>query len=277
MKLLLLCLVVFASLTVTSAQTPAATPYPELPKGLMQADLFDNAGIHFKLDDYRGKYVLLNLWATWCGPCRVDMPALQKLYKKYRGNGLEIIGLDVGDGSGDPELWKDITAHVRKYRITYRVVRGDNAIIREFYNVTDKQVVPQTILIGPDGEPRGTFIGAGPRINVDRAETLASLVGDQRDGPKARLAITVTDRFGSIIPNALVSARSIAGETVSLKNKGDGRYELDLKQGIYRIQIVKRAFETFTIDRYQVGRNPMTLDVSLICATDCTEINSTHK
>lgn len=53
-------------------------------------------GTSVRLDDYRGKFVLLNFWATWCAPCRKEMPALDNLHKKLNGDGLEVIGIHVG-------------------------------------------------------------------------------------------------------------------------------------------------------------------------------------
>ena len=69
---------------------------PEAPDFALVA-LIGPDGKKVALKDYRGKLVLLNFWATWCGPCRAEMPAMQRLYAEFKGQGFEIVGVDVKD------------------------------------------------------------------------------------------------------------------------------------------------------------------------------------
>jgi thiol-disulfide isomerase/thioredoxin len=87
--------------------------------GIVEFDFVDFAGKKRKLSEFRGKYVLLDFWATWCKPCLVDIPKLKSLYEKYKSSGFEIIGMDsetIGDEAEapDPEFAKQAEARARQ-------------------------------------------------------------------------------------------------------------------------------------------------------------------
>src|SRR5262245_66166891 len=81
----------------TNAPAPAATvaPFalPDLPTEVAVAALKDAKGESFKLADFFGKVMVVNFWATWCGPCRLEIPELVKLHKEFHSRGVELIGL----------------------------------------------------------------------------------------------------------------------------------------------------------------------------------------
>jgi cytochrome c biogenesis protein CcmG, thiol:disulfide interchange protein DsbE len=83
-------------------------PAPELT-------LVDTQGVSRSLSDYRGQVVLVNLWATWCAPCKEEMPALQSFYKKHRDEGFVVIAINDGDPSAD------VLQFVREYQLTFPV------------------------------------------------------------------------------------------------------------------------------------------------------------
>ena len=83
-------------------------PAPELT-------LMDTQGISHSLVDYHGQVVLVNLWATWCPPCKEEMPALQSFYNKYRDQGFVVIAIN----DGDPTT--DVLQFVKDYRLTFPV------------------------------------------------------------------------------------------------------------------------------------------------------------
>jgi cytochrome c biogenesis protein CcmG/thiol:disulfide interchange protein DsbE len=105
---------------------PAPSPTPETPKkGTLAPDFTsaDMKGRHVELSSLKGKVVVLNFWATWCGPCKIEMPWLVDLQKKYGPQGLQIVGVAMDDASD-----KEILAFARKMRVNYLVLRGSEKI-----------------------------------------------------------------------------------------------------------------------------------------------------
>lgn len=101
-------------------------------------------GSQVSLSDYvgKGKYVLVDFWASWCGPCRGEMPNLAEVYKKYKGDRFEIVGVAVWDKRADTE--KALT----QLPITWPVIYDAQQIPTDIYGING---IPQIILFGPDG------------------------------------------------------------------------------------------------------------------------------
>lgn len=146
--------------------------FPPLASGLAQADFEMLDGTKFKVTDKKGKVLMLNIWGTWCGPCREEMPHLIEMQNKYSAQGLEIIGLNIGDGQGTPEPNELITGFAEKMKLNYTLARSANSSTVEFYKITKQQVVPQTLLIDKEGHLRGVFVGGGARVVSIMKETL---------------------------------------------------------------------------------------------------------
>lgn len=108
-------------------------------------------GHSLQLSDYRGKVVLLDFWATWCTPCREEIPHLVELQKKYRDQGLQIIGVSMDDS---PEPVREF---YRRFHMNYPVVMG-NAGIGELYGGV--LGLPIAFVIGRDGHISAKHIGA---------------------------------------------------------------------------------------------------------------------
>ncbi|MBI4474655.1 MAG: TlpA family protein disulfide reductase [Acidobacteria bacterium] len=107
-------------------------------------------GTEFKSSQLKGNVVLLDLWATWCEPCIAELPALNRLFEKYSGRGLKVIGVAVESG------WAtDIKPHVAKHRIKYPVLVGDEKIVEKYQLIG----FPTTYLIGRDGRIVKKYIG----------------------------------------------------------------------------------------------------------------------
>lgn len=94
-----------------------------------------------QLSDYSNKLVLLNFWASWCFPCRYEMPMFQKLYDEFKDRGLEVVAVAVYDEFGDAKAFQD------KYQFSFAVVFDH---LGEAKTAFDVEVVPQTFLIGRD-------------------------------------------------------------------------------------------------------------------------------
>lgn len=131
--------------------------YPPAPSALMNAKLTKLDGSTFKLSDYKGKVLLVNVWATWCGPCRNEIPELMELQSKHKAKGFEVIGLNL-DEAEDAEMIKDFG---KEFEVNYDLVRGESDLFREFYQVSKKDAIPQTFLIDREGKLLGVFVGGG--------------------------------------------------------------------------------------------------------------------
>jgi peroxiredoxin len=115
----------------------------------------DLKGNSISLSDYRGKVLFLNFWATWCPPCRAEIPDFIEAYAEQKTNGLEILGISL-DSKGKAE----VTAFVEKYRINYPVVletRENTEKIIDDYQ--PGQFIPTTIIIDKTGRIRHKQVG----------------------------------------------------------------------------------------------------------------------
>jgi thiol-disulfide isomerase/thioredoxin len=96
----------------------AACPADAKPANL-NFTLKDTAGKEVKLADYKGKVLLLDFWATWCGPCKIEIPGFNELYKKYKSDGLEVVGVVLLD------KFENAKPYAEKMSMTYPVLDGD--------------------------------------------------------------------------------------------------------------------------------------------------------
>jgi thiol-disulfide isomerase/thioredoxin len=127
--------------------------------------LLDLTGQRVELSSYRGRVVLLDFWATWCDPCRDEIPHFVELQDRYRDQGLQIIGVSMDDG---PEPVRDFS---RRFRMNYPVVMG-NAKTGEIYGGV--LGLPMAFLIGRDGRISARHIGA-TEISVFEKEIVSLL------------------------------------------------------------------------------------------------------
>lgn len=113
--------------------------------------LRDINGRSINLSDYRGKVVLLNFWATWCPPCRAEIPELIKWQRKYRSHGLRVIGVTY-----PPQTLSEVRRFVRREKVNYPVGLGTKQTPLRF---TQSETLPMTIVIGKDGTIRDIIEG----------------------------------------------------------------------------------------------------------------------
>ena len=132
----------------------ALTPAP-----LSDLELTDQFGNVHRLEDYKGRVVFLNFWATWCGPCRNEMPDIQKLYEEYaaRGDEAEVVILGVaGPEIGQEGSAEDIAAFMEKNGYTYPVLMDENSEMFTQYGIS---AFPTTFMIDKDGNVYGYVPG----------------------------------------------------------------------------------------------------------------------
>jgi len=151
------------------------TNYPPLPSAIAQAELKMVDGTTYKIEDQKGKVVLINLWATWCGPCRAEMPHLVEMQEKYRDRNFEIIGLDVGT-DGVPETAEAITAFAQDMKLNYKLGWADNKLNNEFVRLAQMAGIPISVLVNREGKMTGIFTGGGPSVVKKMKETVEKTV-----------------------------------------------------------------------------------------------------
>jgi len=105
------------------------------------------------LADYRGQVVMINVWATWCLPCRVEMPSIEALHKTYGPKGLKIVAVSIDDPGTDA----GIRAFVKQYGLTFEILHDPKGEITDLYDITG---YPETFIIGKDGVIRKKLMSA---------------------------------------------------------------------------------------------------------------------
>ncbi|HKC65480.1 MAG TPA: TlpA disulfide reductase family protein [Pyrinomonadaceae bacterium] len=105
--------------------------------------LKDVRGRWLRLSDYKGKVVILNFWATWCPPCRAEMPDLIKMQREYQSRGLQVIGVTY-----PPETMAEVRRFIRKLRVNYPIALGTKET-KALFDETD--TLPITIVIDRQG------------------------------------------------------------------------------------------------------------------------------
>lgn len=113
--------------------------------------LKDLKGKRARLGDYKGKVVLINFWATWCVPCRAEMPELVRWQNEYKNQGLQIIGITF-----QPYRAVDVRQTIRKFKINYPILLGTDEVAT-LYGADD--VLPFTVVIDRDGNIRDIIKG----------------------------------------------------------------------------------------------------------------------
>jgi peroxiredoxin len=130
-----------------NARAAGPTPAPDF-------ELKTLDGKSVKLSSLRGKAVLLNFWATWCGPCKIETPWIVDFSKQYQAQGLEVVGVSMDDtGSRD-----DIAKFVKEMGIPYTIVQGTEAVGDAYGGVNN---LPETYYIDRNGNIVDTVIGIG--------------------------------------------------------------------------------------------------------------------
>ena len=147
--------------------------YPPAPTGILQTEIKDLEGGTFKVEDKKGKVVLLNLWATWCGPCREEMPELVAMEEKYKDKGFEVIGLNTDDES--PE---DIKIFAEKMKLNYQLAYADEKMTSAFVKITRQAAIPQTMIINREGKMTFVVAGGGKRIIKQMKEVVERTVNE---------------------------------------------------------------------------------------------------
>jgi len=121
----------------------ASQTSPQLGQPAPDFALTDSAGSPVKLSAYKGKVVLLDFWATWCGGCKVEIPWYVEFQNKYRHDGLTAIGVSMDDDG-----WKSVKPFLEEHKLNYPVVIGNQDLASRYGGLPS---LPMTLLIDRDG------------------------------------------------------------------------------------------------------------------------------
>lgn len=159
----LVCLCVGLALLISSpgpSEVSSALKAPNDRKTAPDFTLKDERGAEVKLSSHRGKVVLLNFWATWCGPCKMEIPWFVEFESKYTGAGFTVLGVSM-----DEDSWKSVRPYVKKERINYPVMIGNEALAGNFGDV---ESLPQTLLIDREGRIAAKHVGLTSKSDFEK-------------------------------------------------------------------------------------------------------------
>lgn len=114
-----------------------------------------------ELAKLRGKVVVVNFWATWCGPCRKEIPGMLEVYKQYKDKGLEIVGISL-----DQEGWEVVKPYVERSKMNYPVVVGDGELAEAYGGI---DAIPATFIIDKKGNLAKKHIGYMSKFDFEEA------------------------------------------------------------------------------------------------------------
>lgn len=152
---------ILASLLAANAAVAADSSLlaPGARKAAPSFTLSDSTGKAFRLTDYLGKVVLVNFWATWCGPCKIEIPWFMEFVKKYKARGLVVLGVSMDDDG-----WPAVKPYMGKLKIGYPIVLG-NAEVAAKYGGTDS--LPVTVFVDREGKIAARHIGLVPKESYE--------------------------------------------------------------------------------------------------------------
>lgn len=129
--------------------------------------LKSRTGENIKLSELRGQIVMVNFWASWCGPCRIEMPLLEDLYQEYQDYGFELLGINVDENTADAERL------LARIPVTFPILLDPQSSVSKAWQV---DAMPTTVLIDRDGMVR--YLHRGYRSGEEKiyAERLRALV-----------------------------------------------------------------------------------------------------
>lgn len=153
-----------------AAKSTASAP---LSEKLAQGEFKNLDGSTFNIAGRHGNVLLVNMWATWCGPCRSEMPELVRMQEDHRSQGFEVIGLNVDDESADA-----INDFAKDMKLNYTLAWADMDLQVEFLKMSGFDGIPQSFIIDRNGQLRAIFKGADPDNVKKMGEIVSQIVNE---------------------------------------------------------------------------------------------------
>jgi thiol-disulfide isomerase/thioredoxin len=166
---LIISVCIILSFVKVEAAELKSIPLHGSPRALPPITFFDEGGRSLSLEAWRGKVVLLNIWATWCGPCRAEMPTLDRLQGRLGGDRFQVVALSI-DRAG--------AGVVRKFFDEIGINHLRIAIDPSMKSARGLKVfgLPGTVLVGPEGTELGRFIGPAEWDTPDMVSFLETVI-----------------------------------------------------------------------------------------------------
>ena len=147
--------------------------------------LKDAMGRPVKLSDYKGKVVLLNFWATWCGPCKIEIPWFIEFEQTFKDKGFAVLGVSM-----DEEGWDIVKPYLERSKINYRVLIGDDMTAQNYGGVDS---LPTSFLLDKEGRIAATHIGlVSKSVYQNDINTLLGAGAKSSASPSTAAAAAVT-------------------------------------------------------------------------------------
>jgi len=129
--------------------------------------LKSNRGSNVKLSEHRGEVIMINFWASWCAPCRKEMPLLEDLYQRYKDGGFTLLGVNVEeDSSAAKDLLKDV-------RVSFPILFDNQNKVSQLYNV---EAMPSTVILDRNGKVRFVHKGYQPGYEDEYQKQVRELI-----------------------------------------------------------------------------------------------------
>lgn len=144
----------------SAARDMIGTPAPDFTLGSLE-------GSNLRLSEYQGRVVMINFWATWCGPCRQEMPLLDELYTQYQPLGFTILGVNVEE---DPSKAKQL---LKESPVNFPILYDDKSEVSKLYKVV---AMPSTVLVDRDGNVRYLHQGYKPGYEESYQHQVRALI-----------------------------------------------------------------------------------------------------
>jgi peroxiredoxin len=161
--------VTVTALLLTAASFPAGAvvaagaPAPAFSLG-------SNTGKTVSLADLKGQVVLVNFWASWCGPCRTEMPILEQISKKYKAMGVTLVGVNVEPNSADAQKWLQSTP------VSFPILFDTDSTVSKLYQV---EGMPNTVILDRKGNVRYIHRGYTPGAENEYMDQLRALIREK--------------------------------------------------------------------------------------------------